>query len=194
MEQAVDLRSVGRLRRIGGSSDEEAIGRTATIPITPEIQRIVDKLDQAAQQFRHSLATVPPLGRYEAPDECLMVMFLMARNLEAVTALARRNLALLPSAMTLGRATFEQGLRVKWILYPEDPFEREARWLATLKQSSQHHRLLAEHMEAAGEDIEIVSGLRGTAWQIEQFSAAVERGLLPKGDYYTEGPKLREYG
>ena len=154
---------------------------TARIPITPKIQTIVDMMDAGIEQFRSSLTTVPPLGRYEAPDECLMSIFLITRNIESVTTLARRNLALLPSAMVLGRTIFEQGIRVKWFLYPENPFEREARWLAALKKAIQHHRLVADQMEIAGADLARTSSdARATASQIERFADAVE-GALPEG-------------
>jgi hypothetical protein len=82
--------------------NEKALG-TARVPITREVRRIVDLLDLAIQRFRLSLATVPPLGKYESHDECLLLVSLISRNVQAITMLARENLALIPPAMVLVR-------------------------------------------------------------------------------------------
>jgi hypothetical protein len=151
--------------------------RTAVISTTPEVQRVTDLLELAARRFRLSLRTVPSIGKYEASDEALSILYLMTRNVEAIVLLARQNLALVGPAMAIGRATFEQGLRVKWMLYPTGLFEREARWLAMVKESEESYRKFANGMEAAGEGAEIVTGLRETEAMIREFRLAVETAL-----------------
>jgi hypothetical protein len=153
---------------------------TDVIPITPEVQRVTNLLEVAARRFRLSLRTIPSIGRYEAPDEALLVLSLMTRNIEAMVLIARQNLALLGPAMAIGRTTFEQGLRVKWMLYPANPFEREARWLAMMRESEESYRRLANGMDAAGEDAEIGAGLREHEAKMTEFRVAVE-SALPDG-------------
>jgi len=72
------------------------------------------------------------LGEFEAPVECALILKLVVKHTESVIQLARTDLALLPSALVLARAALEGGINVLWVLQPEDPFEREARWLSLL--------------------------------------------------------------
>ena len=72
-------------------------------------------------------------GEFEAPVECLNLMYLMSRNVESITLIARHDLVLLPSAIHLTRSVFEMAIKVLWMLQPSNDMEREVHWLAQLQ-------------------------------------------------------------
>jgi hypothetical protein len=80
---------------------------------------------------------------------------------------------------------------VKWLLQPENPLEREARWLAILKESEEHYGKIANGMETTNEDPEIVEGLRGTKEQIHEFRINVEAALPKDIKLIKKTPSLR---
>jgi hypothetical protein len=86
-----------------------------------------------------ALKTLSParLGRaglWEAPLDAVVLHVLVVRHTEAFCAVARDGVSMLPSAQVLARAVFEVAARGLWLLAPADPFQREARWLALMKE------------------------------------------------------------
>lgn len=69
-------------------------------------------------------------GGLEANKECFLQMELITRNIEGVLMMAEQDLILLSPAMSVARATYEIAIRILWMLHPNDPFERENRWLS----------------------------------------------------------------
>jgi len=83
------------------------------------------------------------LGKWESDIEALNLIALSATHAVAVTTLAQTSTSLLPSAIPVARATMESGVRALWLLAPENPFEREARWLVHLEHEMNVQKRLA---------------------------------------------------
>jgi hypothetical protein len=122
------------------------------LPPTPEIERVCDLLEQLIHRFLLARRTVPSLGTYESETESLNLMYLIIRNVESITALAKKDLVLLPSAMNLTRTVFEMAMKTLWMLEPKDPFDRELRWLAQLQTEEGYFDRLSRRMKALGID------------------------------------------
>jgi hypothetical protein len=88
--------------------------------------------------FLSARETLPPLGKYESEDEGILLMNIIIRHVESITHLANYDLVLLPSAFILARSILEASTKIKWMLYPKDPMEREARWLVHLKGEEEY--------------------------------------------------------
>jgi hypothetical protein len=84
------------------------------------------------------------VGKFESDVEALLLFNLVIRDIEAILTLARTDLVLLPSANVLARAVFEIALKAAWIVQPDDPFDREVRWLAHLAEEERLHKALSE--------------------------------------------------
>jgi hypothetical protein len=108
---------------------------------------------------------------YESNVEARVIFFSMARHLDAVLTCARTEAALIPSAYTLSRAVLEMEVKLRWMLLPSDPFDREARFLAHL---SDEERMWERHARDSGDS----SGLERSNALME-FRSNVE-SALPK--------------
>jgi hypothetical protein len=87
-----------------------------------------------------------------------------------------------PAAMVLVRAAMESAVRTVWMLKPEDPFDRERRYLAHLKETedfneraAREYAELGEH-EAAQRGVEVAAAIRGFR---EGVAAQVPDGVPP---------------
>lgn len=96
---------------------------------------------------------------------------LAVRHAEATALLARTDAVLAPTAFVTARAAMETAARTLWLLEPDDSWEREARWLALLREGA---RLGTRHQVA---DDAVV---RARAETIGAFADAVE-AKLPEG-------------
>jgi hypothetical protein len=141
---------------------------------TPEILTVAELLDHAISRFLDSLATPPTSGTFEVNDECLMLIALAIRHVEGVITLAKRDLVLLPAAWVMTRAAYEAGMRILWMLDPSDPFAREVRWLAHVKEGEQYYKRMAEQLDRLGADS---AGMQSVYENIRDFRLAVEAKL-----------------
>lgn len=155
------------------------------IPITPEIQKVTTCLENLLVRFDDfvgfELKPTPPI--YEADRESILMMWLLMRHVESVIALARRDLILLPGAYLSARVAFEIGIKILWMLDPEDPFKREVRWLTHLRTEEDFHRKIAN---------EIGQSASNRADLIGSFRTSVERKLPPKYQLLKQLPNFRE--
>jgi hypothetical protein len=149
---------------------------------TPEILHIADSIDRAIGQFLGASKTIPPLGKFESDVESLLLFNLVVRDIEAILALARTDLVLLPSAYVLARAVFEIALKAAWIVQPDDPFDREVRWLAHLAEEERLHKAVSESVAKSGGNPVMFKQLHA---EIRNFRTGVARAL-PAG--YSELP------
>lgn len=124
---------------------------TAQQPTQP-VLRAVSLLEDAVGRFLDARKTLPKLGEYESEIEALNLSYLLIRHVEAVCAMAKRDLVLFPSAQVVARAAFETSIKIQWMLKPDDIFDREARWLAHLGSELEYHERLAGLVAAAGID------------------------------------------
>jgi hypothetical protein len=144
------------------------------MPPTPEILHIADLIDRAIGQFLGANKTVPPLGKFESDVEALLLSNLVIRDIEAILALARTDLVLLPSANVLARAAFEIALKAAWMVQPDDPFDREVRWLAHL---AEEERLLKAVSDSAAKSGGKPAVFKQRHAQIRNFRTGVARAL-----------------
>jgi hypothetical protein len=116
------------------------------MPPTPLIFHLADSVENAVGRFLEALRTIAALGKYESDYEAVLLFNLVIQDIEAILTLARTDLVTLPAANVLARSVFEIALKAAWIVQPDDPFEREVRWLAHL---GEEERLLKAASESA---------------------------------------------
>lgn len=143
---------------------------------TKEICDASKLLNEVINRFLNARSTLPELGRYESEIESINLMNLIIRNVEGVSLLAQNDLVLFPAAMTLARTAFETAIRLLWIIAPDEPFQREVRWLAHLKGEENFYERFAKRISELGvSNFEILK----TRQQISNFREGVEN-LLPE--------------
>jgi Family of unknown function (DUF5677) len=155
---------------------------TKILPPTPSILRMADSIEGAIDRFLEARKSISPLGKYESEDEAVLLFNLAIRDAEGILALARTDLTLLPAANVLARAVFEVGLKAAWMVRPDDPFEREVRWLAHL---AEEERILKAVCESAVKHGGNPVAFKQRHDQISGFRTSVAR-LLPMG--YSQLP------
>ncbi|MFF7852579.1 DUF5677 domain-containing protein [Streptomyces sp. NPDC007910] len=126
--------------------DQKDYWRQAVRPPGAELLQLTNTLDQCIASFLQVRDSVP-FGHWEAPAEGKALSHLMVRNLQAALVMARADEGLAGAAWASTRVVFEHAVRIIWLLYPNDPFERECRWLGFLKDTERFHKLVAEAME-----------------------------------------------
>lgn len=152
------------------------------MPPTPEILRMADSIDRAIGRFFEARDTIPALGKFESDEEALLLFNLVIRDIEAILTLARTDLVLLPAANVLARAVFEIALKAAWVVQPDDPFDREVRWLAHLAQEERMLKAFAESAKKHGGN---PATLEQKHAELRGFRLGVARAL-PEG--YSELP------
>jgi hypothetical protein len=101
----------------------------------PSVLEACERLDEAVGWVIRAINKPSSgFGRYEAPYEARILLNLLVRSVESLTTLARTDLVLLPGGFILARTSFEMSVRMRWLIWPEHEFEREARWLAYLRE------------------------------------------------------------
>lgn len=73
------------------------------------------------------------IGEYESIVECRLILNVCIRHIESINELAKQDLLFLPSAMVLGRSSFETAINALWLIYPQDIFECESRYSGWLR-------------------------------------------------------------
>jgi len=148
------------------------------LPITPAIARACDSIDELVRRFISACRALPSaLGKYESSVEAQNLFRLAIRNVEGVIQLAKSDLVLLPPAMAAARAAFEAAVKACWLVDPEDPYDREARYLVQLHSEERYLQRLAKRFDAAGISS---SNLHVREGQIREFRLAVT-AALPAG-------------
>jgi hypothetical protein len=146
-------------------------------PVGPLVEA-GDALDRAVVVVLKTLAERADRG-YESESEARLAVLLIVRHVEGVAMLARSGVPMFPAAMTLARAAYEAGLRTLWLLDPDDPFEREGRWLTHLSDSERYYQSIADALSRVGED-EGARRVRDVVDAHREFRLGVE-GRLPAG-------------
>jgi hypothetical protein len=144
------------------------------LPPTPPILQVADFIDRTLSQFLHARQTVPALGKFESEVEAMKLITLVVRNIEAITELAKIDLVLAPPANVLARAVFEIAVKAAWMVTPNDPFEREIRWLAYLEEEERMHERVAGRAARFAGDPTFFENQRDV---LRTFRAGVERSL-----------------
>lgn len=145
------------------------------MPPSPEALKTCDLFDQAIGEVIAARGKVrSDFGRFEAPFEARIQLNLTIRYAEGIIGLARSDLVLLPSAIVLARSAFDTSVRICWLLLPNEPFAREARWLIHLQEEERLWDRMARISEENGGRTE---QFRATMQQIQGFRTAVAAKL-----------------
>jgi hypothetical protein len=99
---------------------------------TSEIIDIVKLIDNGITIFLNNANEIE-IGEYESIVECRLILNLCIRHIESINELAKQDLLFAPSAMVLGRSSFESAINALWLIYPQDIFECESRYNGRLK-------------------------------------------------------------
>ena len=121
-------------------------------PPTKEVLSAAQALDSAIGLFLNALGRATDIGKFESDVEARLLYALIIRGAEGTLELARKDLVLLPAAVSVARATFETAIRALWMLDPDDPYEREVRWLAHLRADEVHFIKVAAELQKLGLD------------------------------------------
>ena len=135
---------------------------------------MADLIEQAIARFFVALDAIPPLGKFEADIESLLLFNLATSDIDAILTLARTDLLLLPAANILARAAFEIALKAAWIVQPDDPFDREVRWLAYLAEEERMLKAIGEGAAKRGGN---PASFEERHRQIRDFRMGVARAL-----------------
>jgi hypothetical protein len=76
----------------------------------------------------------------------------LIRNVEAVFALAYYEKGYVTAAWVNARAAFELSVRIVWLLFPDDRYQSECRWLALLAEAEKYHYLVASETAVSSPD------------------------------------------
>lgn len=102
------------------------------MPPTKAVTEAAALLEDGVGRFLAARKSFPKLGKFESDLEALFIFYLVIRHIESICTLAKCDLVMLPSALTVARGAFEATVKILWMLHPDEVFEREARWLAYL--------------------------------------------------------------
>jgi hypothetical protein len=120
---------------------------------TSAILKVGDLIDGTIPHFIEARSKIlPRLGKWEAEIEAINLFNLVIRYLEGIIELARTDLVLLPAANVLARAVFEIAIKAAWMMQPDDPFEREVRWLVHLSEDAIMNEQIVARVEKFGGD------------------------------------------
>jgi hypothetical protein len=110
------------------------------------------------------------LGKYEADMEAYKLLLLATKHAKSVITLAYSETGFEPSGSVLARACQEAGTRALWLLSPNDPFERESRWITHIISEADARRRIEEMMGRGNEGSQ----------SVRSFASAV-KDKLPNG-------------
>lgn len=138
------------------------------------LDSVIEKL---ARQVLASEPTFRPgMGRWEADVEAYNLLLLAARHGLSVAMLLAQQKELYTSATVLSRACMEAGAKAIWLVQPDDPYERECRWLAHLAGEINTRKRLGDVMPSELKVAEQIAEFR------DGVAAALPDGyIVPKG-------------
>jgi hypothetical protein len=155
---------------------------------TDEILRMVALVDNGISRFLDHAKNVQ-ISMYESIAESRVLLNICIRHFDAINELAKKDLVYLPSVLVLARTLFETAVNVLWILYPDDIFECESRYLtrligyeAWIKQQIDFYNLQKWNSGTYSELFEMTF----------QFRTALQKLLAEKGYQEQKYPNVRE--
>lgn len=157
--------------------------RSAPTPTILDLCFALEEVLAGIGEERSSLT----VGAYEADVEASLMFSLGMRQVEGVIHLARSDLRFLPAAVQVARAAFEACVRAAWLVDEDDPFNREARYIAHLKGETSYLRRSAERLETIGMD---TAATRERADGIDRFGNNVSGALSRRGVSPQRLPKF----
>jgi len=158
-------------------------------PPTATVLEVANLLEEAIGRTLNAYSSMTLPWTFEADFEARTLMWLVIRNAEGVYELARKDLILLPAALSAARSALEIAIRALWLLEPKDPFDREVRWIAQLQTEesfSERYAVKAESFGICGQQH------REHANSVRDFRLAVTNVLPPGYSPLKQLPKLDE--
>ncbi len=125
--------ALGYELRVTGVPTTTAIGSIVQ-PTNISVLRLSEPIsDLADHVYAKSSEMRSNIGKWEAEVESLNLILQLASYAKSARVLANESISLVPSVELIARASIEAGARAIWLLFPNETFEREARWLAHLR-------------------------------------------------------------
>lgn len=129
------------------------------------VSKLAEPIRELGELVRKSDLTIRgTIGHWESDVESFNLILLAATQAIAASTLCRSSLSMLPAVYAISRAAMEAGARAMWLLFPDDVWEREGRWLV--------------HMESEASIRKRLTFL-GDAAAVQSFSSAVREKLPP---------------
>jgi hypothetical protein len=129
------------------------------------------------------------LGKYESDSAAFSLTRLAFRHAQGVCELAKSDLDNYAPAATISRTTFETGATAAWLMVPDDPFEREGRWLGYYRSHERFYENLAKDL------VRIGSSNSEVMWQAahhyRDWRAAIEQ-VMPRHVKHVLKPTMPE--
>jgi hypothetical protein len=104
-----------------------------------ELIGLADALQNAAEFYRQRTSDVKVASPLSPPYIALMMGWGAARNVDAVSILAKTDELLVPAAWSNARAACEIALRAIWLIHPADPMTSYLRLLAIVEENQRYH-------------------------------------------------------
>jgi hypothetical protein len=184
---AVTIKGKRIPRRIKIGDGEHMPPKNIVMPPTKEIIRVCDLLDTAISRCMSAVSsaherppTTPGGAEFEVEIESNLLLALIIRYVEGVTTLAREDLVLLPGARVMARAAFEVAIQIRWMLAPDDWFDRETRWLVRLKEEESYYERLINAFKQYDGDIGTKTGWADRLQSLHGFRTGIEAAVPPK--------------
>jgi hypothetical protein len=127
---------------------------------------LIEKLNWLFRYYDREEKKFIALGTYEADLAAMAVFDICRRHTQVVMHCMKENPLLFP-ACTCARAAMESSVKAAWFAFPDEPMEREARFLLHL----------LEEEKALAQIAKIIPGHAKDAEQIRGFRLAVEAKL-----------------
>lgn len=141
------------------------------------LARLLEELVGSARGFDGRV--LGRLGQWEADVEARNLIQLAACHGGGAATLVWSSASTLPAASVLARSCLDAGVVALWLLQPDDPFDREARWLLQLHSEIRARERIAAFTARHGQQRED-AGLAA----IREFHSAVS-ARMPPGRHTT---------
>ena len=139
------------------------------------LERFADLLRAGETQLESACLEV---GRYEADTAAASLIILVTSNAWAVHDLGVISPTRYPAAASCARCAFEVGAVAAWLLSPDDPFEREGRWLGWFEANERFYTNLSRDLTTISDDL--AAAMQRTATHYCDWRTQIE-ARLPRG-------------
>lgn len=155
---------------------------------TNEILEICEWIDTSIATFSR-IAAKQSLGKFEYEVTSYINLVSAVRLLESITELATKDLIYVQGALVIARSIFEGLVKTAWILFPEDNFSKEARYVSYLQSESDYLDKTARMFDRSSEPGEQIVRSKD---QVNGFKNDLSQLLLQKGYVVPKLPNFRE--
>jgi translation initiation factor 2 beta subunit (eIF-2beta)/eIF-5 len=155
---------------------------------TNEILEICELIDIGISAFSKTIAKLS-LGTFEYEVTAYIHITSAIRLLESIAELAKKDLIYVHSALVMARSIFEGLVKTAWMLFPDDNFTKETRYVSYLQSESDY---LGKTAKMFGETNESGKQTLYTKSQVDEFKSNLTKLLLQKGYQVPIFPNFRE--